>query len=305
MVNQDVIDSNLLSLTIIVTVGMQLSFFAIAYWFRFDKVTDLAGSSNFIVLAWLTYLVRGTYFSRQTIVTILVTVWGLRLGSFLVYRVLSRGKDDRFDTFRDNFCMFLGFWVMQIIWVWVVSLPVIFLNAAIGNPDLNARDYIGWALWGLGFIIEAIADQSKHNFLKTGDTKNTWLATGIWKYSRHPNYFGEIVLWTGIFITCSSVFEEAGSTKYAYFSLFSPVMTFVFLMFFSGVPPAEERYDLRFGKNPKYIEYKNMTSPLVPLPTSLYAAMPSFFKCLCCFEYPLYSRALHKARDEKSPLNDA
>ncbi|CAM9828673.1 unnamed protein product [Heterosigma akashiwo] len=144
-------DTHLLFLTALVTVAMQLTFFFIAASFKFDKVTDFAGGSNFVLLAWLTYLINGTFYWRQTMVTLAVTAWGARLSGYLLYRILKIGKDDRFDGTREDFCKFLAFWVYQMFWVWTVSLPVTFLNTTAADPGLDARDVAGAAMFVAGF----------------------------------------------------------------------------------------------------------------------------------------------------------
>lgn len=284
---ENVLDSNYLAITALVTIGMQLSFFAVAATFKFDKVTDFAGASNFILLAWLTFGLNGARFDRQVVDTVLVTVWGVRLGIFLLYRVLKRGKDERFDQIRENFFSFLGFWVFQMIWVWTVSLPVIFLNASTTNVAIGARDIAGWVLWGVGFVIEVIADWQKDAFSSEPANRGRVLANGLWRYSRHPNYFGEILVWLGMFISCSAVFEQ--NVEGAYVSVLSPVLTAVLLLFLSGIPPAEKRYDERYGHMPFYREYKERTSPLFPLPPDLYRPLPQCIKQYLLLELPLYN----------------
>jgi steroid 5-alpha reductase family enzyme len=118
---------------------MQLSFFAVAYNFQIDKVTDFAGAMNFLLLAWLSFGLGGTHFIRQWVITGIVTLWALRLGFFLLQRVLQRGHDARFDEMRSKFWSFLGFWIFQIIWIWVVSLP--------GCSFINNRLYWLGNIW--------------------------------------------------------------------------------------------------------------------------------------------------------------
>lgn len=155
-------------LTAVITIGYQLLFFFIAAYFKFDKVTDLAGGSNFVIIAIVIFLLYGLPFpySRQIIVTVLVCTWGIRLSLFLLYRVIVIDKDDRFDNIRDNFFKFLVFWIFQMLWVWIVSLPVTYLNSVENNvrSDLNYVDIIGIVLAGIGLITEAIADQTKFYF---------------------------------------------------------------------------------------------------------------------------------------------
>ena len=164
----------LLLLSAAVTLRMQMSFFCIAYLCQFDKVTDFAGASNFLLLAWLTYAI-GTedsdFNTRKFVITICITLWSVRLGSYLLYRGLQRGSDQRFEDLRGKFFSFLGFWILQFVWVFLVSLPVITVNGSTENVDLGARDYIGWALFVIGFIIESWADNSKSIFVANREQK--------------------------------------------------------------------------------------------------------------------------------------
>jgi steroid 5-alpha reductase family enzyme len=285
-----VLDQNYLAITGIVTIAMQLFFFAIAYTCQFDKVTDFAGTLNFIVLAVMTFLLNKTFFVRQVVVTVMVIVWGLRLGGFLVYRVFKRAKDARFDEMRSNFFKFLGFWIFQMFWALVVSLAVIFLNATTTDVKIGVADYIGWALWAFGFLLEALADQSKNSFSNDAGNRGMFINVGVWSVSRHPNYAGEIFLWTGIFITCAASFKD--NTPAAFVSILSPIFTFAILMFLSGVNLAEERYNKAYGDRQDYFEYRQETSPLIPLPRCIYKRLPLSFKRLFCCEFTIYEMGL-------------
>jgi len=145
-----VLDSHFLALTAIVTVGYQLLFFIITALLRFDKVTDFAGSTNFVIVAILTLVLKGAWHFRQIVLTVLVTIWGLRLGLFLLMRILQWGEDRRFDEMRDNLGKLAFFWIFQAVWVWTVSLPVTVVNASDRNPSIEARDIIGWIMWLVG-----------------------------------------------------------------------------------------------------------------------------------------------------------
>eukprot|EP00475_Leptophrys_vorax_P029607 TRINITY_DN4369_c0_g1_i1.p1 TRINITY_DN4369_c0_g1~~TRINITY_DN4369_c0_g1_i1.p1 ORF type:complete len:311 (+),score=62.86 TRINITY_DN4369_c0_g1_i1:34-966(+) len=285
-----VLDPNYLAITALITVGIQLLFFFVAFACQFDKVTDLAGTFNFIVVAVLTLLLNKTYFHRQVVVTVLVVVWGVRLGGFLVYRVLKRAKDARFDEMRSNFFKFLGFWIFQMFWVWLVSLAVIFLNATTNDVKLSVADYVGWGLWGFGFLLEAIADQSKSNFNNDTSNRGMFISSGVWGISRHPNYAGEIIMWTGLFISCAVSFPS--NTPSAFVSILSPIFTFLILMFLSGVNLAEERYNKQFGDRQDYCDYRTKTSPLLPLPQFIYSRLPLSFKRAFCCEFPQYEMGL-------------
>mmetsp|Transcript_32226 Transcript_32226/g.52074 ORF Transcript_32226/g.52074 Transcript_32226/m.52074 type:complete len:314 (-) Transcript_32226:1048-1989(-) len=280
-----VLDENLLALTALVTIGYQASFFFVAATLKFDKVTDFAGGTNFIVLAVLTILVNQTYFARQIVVTCLVCAWGLRLGFFLLYRIIKIGKDERFNDVRDNFLKFLGFWIYQAVWVWTVSLPSTVLNASFVNPPIGGADIAGWAVFGFGLAVEAIADLQKTKFKDDPANKGKWCDYGLWKWSRHPNYFGEILCWWGIFIACTPVFENG----YRYFTIIGPVFITAILLFLSGIPATESQTDKRYGKFEGYREYKRVTSPLLLLPPAVYGPLPKFIKAIFLFEFPFYN----------------
>ncbi|KAF4373577.1 hypothetical protein F8388_025271 [Cannabis sativa] len=186
-----VIDSHFLGLTAIVTVGYQLLFFIVTALLKIDKVTDFAGSTNFIILAVLTLVVKGSWHFRQVVLSCLVVVWGLRLGLFLLLRILQWGEDRRFDEMRQNLGKLAVFWIFQAVWVWTVSLPVTVVNASNREPSFEAADIIGWIIWLIGFLIEASADQQKLQFKNAPENRGKWCNVGLWKYTRHPNYFGE------------------------------------------------------------------------------------------------------------------
>jgi len=291
------LDSNFLLITFLVTVGMQLFFFAIAWTFRFDKVTDISGTMNFVLLSWLTFLSGETYYTRQIVSLILVNVWGVRLGFFLLSRVIKRGKDERFDKMREVCCSFFAFWVFQMIWVWTVSLPVTFLMANQIDQNFGPMDIIGYVCWGIGFIFESLADHSKSSFIDKTENKGKIIMDGVWHYSRHPNYFGEIMVWIGLFLTSGATYS-VNDRSYQFVSILSPAFTAIILLFASGVTMAEQRYDSKYGKEQWYVDYKLRTSVLVPMPPSLWTCLPSIFRRFCCFDYKLYNRSSALAQQE-------
>ncbi|CAM8971571.1 unnamed protein product [Rhodiola kirilowii] len=282
-----VLDSHFLALTAIVTVGYQLIFFIVTALLKFDKVTDFAGSTNFIILAILTLVLKGTWHFRQVVLTVLVVIWGLRLAVFLLMRILQWGEDRRFDEMRNNLGKLAVFWIFQAVWVWTVSLPVTVVNASSREPSLQAADIIGWIMWGVGLSIEATADQQKLVFKNSPENRGKWCAVGIWKYTRHPNYFGEMLLWWGVFVAATPVLEGA-----EWLVIFGPIFLTLLLLFVSGIPMLEESADKKFGNVAGYRQYKSKTSPLIPLPPFVYGKLPSWLKATFFFEFPLYSRNL-------------
>lgn len=281
------LDSHFLALTAIVTVGYQFFFFVITALLKFDKVTDFAGSTNFIILAVLTLVLKGSWNFRQVILSLLVIIWGLRLGAFLLMRILKWGEDKRFDNMRTNLGKLAVFWIFQAVWVWSVSLPLTIVNASDRTPSLQAVDIIGWIMWSVGIIVEAIADQQKLVFKGSAENRGKWCNVGLWKYSRHPNYFGEILLWWGIFVASTPVLEGT-----EWFVILGPVFLTLLLLFLSGIPLLEESADKKFGNVPGYRQYKKVTSPLILLPPVIYGNLPQWFKATFVFEFPFYSRNL-------------
>lgn len=185
----------------------------------------------------------------------MVILWSLRLGIYLSYRIGAWGKDNRFDEIRTKFWSFLGFWVLQILWVFLTSLPVIYFNSLENREyDLVPMSYLGIGMFAIGFIIEAWADYTKFNHKLHG---KKWCNTGLWKYSRHPNYFGNILLWFGVFIFC-----------YTYgvplWTIIGPLWTTFLLLFVSGIPFLEASADKKYGEDAEYLKYKAETAILIP-----------------------------------------
>ncbi|KAF9612124.1 hypothetical protein IFM89_038307 [Coptis chinensis] len=282
-----VLDSHFLAITALVTIGYQFIFFIITALLKFDKITDFAGSTNFIILSVLTLAVKGDWHFRQVIISSFVVLWGLRLASFLLLRILQWGEDRRFDEMRTKIGKLAVFWFFQAVWVWTVSLPVTIANASDRNPSVKAQDIIGWIIYGLGFLIEAIADQEKLAFKNNQENRGKWCNVGLWKVSRHPNYFGEIFLWWGIFIASTPVLKGA-----EWLVIIGPVFLTLLLLFVSGIPLLEESADKKYGGRADYKLYKRTTSPLIPLPTFVYGKLPAWAKMAFLFELPLYSRNL-------------
>lgn len=295
-----VIDQNYLAITAIVTVCYQFAFFVVAATCKFDKVTDFAGGTNFVILAVLTFFLHHTWHFRQIVLTSLVVMWGIRLAIFLLLRILAWGEDKRFDDKRKNLLKFAAFWVVQAIWVWTVSLPVTVVNGSNRNPNIRAVDIVGWILWAIGLSFEAVADQQKLNLKKNSASKGRWCDVGVWYWSRHPNYFGEILLWWGIFISATPVLRKGQWGVIA-----GPIFITLLLLFVSGIPMLEESADKRHGSNPEYRTYKNKTSPLIPLPPALYGRLPSWFKLVFLFELPLYNKKLSSGQEQLQTSSEA
>ncbi|KAF9268965.1 DUF1295-domain-containing protein [Marasmius fiardii PR-910] len=314
------LDRYYLGITILVTTAYQLLGFFIAWTFQFDKITDFTAGSNFFLLAILTLLIGNTFHTRNVVASVFVMVWAVRIAGFLLYRVLRTGSDTRFDDIRSHFFKFLGFWIGQILWVWTVSLPVTVLNSPAisdttrtgSDPEFGtSRDIAGIVLWSLGFVIETLADFQKFNY-KMNKPKDKPITVGLWKFSRHPSYFGEMLCWWGIWIIAISPATNgtlSSSRKAAlYGSVVSPLFTFVILMFGSGMPTAEKPQARKYflmsqGPDAKpenlnawknYKEYLRSTSILIPIPPLLYRPLPTSLKRSLLLDFPFYQFDEHR-----------
>ena len=249
----------LLLTSLAVSLGINLTMFIIAYVRQSDKLTDISYAVTFATIA-----LYGFYKSDGSPSHILlasaVGIWSLRLGSFLLYRVIKRGKDSRFDGTRENFVKFGKFWLGQALTVWVLMIPSILAFGA--TLTLTIGSLIGLVVWASGLIIETTADIQKMNFANNPANKNKWIESGIWRYSRHPNYYGEILVWVGLYLY---VIPGLSITQ-TIFGLISPIAITCLLLFVSGIPVLEKAADKRWGNLAAYQEYKRRTSLLILLP---------------------------------------
>ncbi|CAI2166555.1 9988_t:CDS:2 [Funneliformis geosporum] len=274
-----VLDDYYLAITAIITVGYQLIFFTIAYTFQIDS-----GGSNVALLAILSFVLGQTWYVRQIIATTFAVLWGVRLGLFCLYRMLKSGKDSRFENIRSKFASLLFFFVLQMIWVWIISLPVIFLNSPrisndeYGGKDVkfgSATDVIGVIVFTIGILFESIADLQK--------TKS-YIPKTIYEDRA-------LVMETGIFLLCLQPTIAGVGTNAAYASISSPAFTIFLLMFLSGMPlnerPAHEK-QWKQGNWTDYSKYLERTSALIPFPPNLYEPLPQMIKSTLFLEFPLY-----------------
>ncbi len=248
-----------LLLTLLFSLLLNLAIFALAYKKQTDKLTDVSYALTFIVLASVVTLHSNRQLLNWT-ACLMVFIWAIRLGGFLLYRVNKVGKDSRFDKTRNHFFKFLRFWVYQGLTVWILMIPVTAMSQS--EPRITVLSILGLAIWLTGLLIESFADYQKLVFTQNPNNKNKWIDIGLWRYSRHPNYFGEILIWIGIYLlVCQSL-----SLLAAVIGLVSPVYIIVLLLFVSGIPILEKSADKKWQDDETYIRYKQTTSILIPLP---------------------------------------
>lgn len=243
-----------------IALGVNGAFFAVAAARRTDVVTDLSYSLTFALLA-VGLLFTGASKPVQLVASLLVVVWAARLGGYLFRRILRMKVDHRFDGVRESPLRFARFWLLQAITVAVVMLPVSYLLDHEHPPGLGAWVGAGAALWLVGLLVEAIADAQKAAFKARDENRGRFVADGLWRYSRHPNYFGEMLVWWGLFVYAVPVLHGA-----AFAVVIGPVFITLLLVFVSGIPPLERSADEKYGNDQAYCDYKRRTSILVPLP---------------------------------------
>jgi steroid 5-alpha reductase family enzyme len=196
---------------------------------------------------------------RSIIVAVFVSVWTLRLGTFLYKRIVKRGEDKRFREIKKSFLKFLMTWTLSALWVFLSTVNAITIIALNQQKPIDLFLMVGAALWIVGFVFEAIADRQKKSFSELPENKDKFISQGLWAISRHPNYFGEIVLWTGIAIISLPLLSG-----WQFITLVSPVFVFLLLTQISGLPFLEDKAEKKWGEDKDYIEYKNKTPVLVP-----------------------------------------
>jgi steroid 5-alpha reductase family enzyme len=239
--------------------GLQVFFFIFAALFKTDKLTDLSYGLSFVILAWILFEQIPTPQLAHTALLAMISLWGLRLSSYLFVRIMKTGKDKRFDGIRERFFAFAQFWFLQAVSIWVIMLPSIFVFGQREALPINYFSYLGALIFVIGLCVETIADWQKFLFKNERKNADKLIMSGIWKYSRHPNYFGEMCVWWGIFIFC---FPAIGMSNI--WLIVGPVFISSLLLFVTGIPPLEKKYAQKYKNDKNYLAYKKSTSLLVP-----------------------------------------
>lgn len=235
-----------------------------SYTAKTERYFDLTGSLTYLTVV-SGALVLGNRDPRALLLALLVGLWALRLGHFLFSRIRRDGADRRFDALKLDFTRFLMTWTLQGLWVFLtVACALAAITAATPQP-LGALAALGTAVWIAGFAIEAIADRQKAAFRADPTNRDRFITTGLWAWSRHPNYCGEILLWIGVALIALPVLSG-----WSLLTLVSPLFVYGLLTRISGIPLLESRSDARWGSDSEYQAYKTRTPVLwlrPPAPT--------------------------------------
>ena len=233
-----------------------------AYTFQTEKFYDLTGTLTYLTVVWFTYMLSNSAAEPKIgnlILASLISIWAVRLGSFLFLRIHKAGEDKRFRTIKPSASQFFMTWTLQGFWVSICSMCALTAISSEVGVIINIFFYIGFALFLIGFSIEIVADNQKNTFRSLEENKDKFITSGLWAKSRHPNYFGEIMLWTAIALIA---LPSLGGAQYL--TLISPVFTYILLVHISGVRMLEDMGNKKWGHLQEYRDYKDKTPRIIP-----------------------------------------
>jgi steroid 5-alpha reductase family enzyme len=228
--------------------------FVPAYLLQTEKFYDLTGSVTYLTLVLFSVFSTDSMSYGGVIVCACVSVWAIRLGSFLFFRIKKDGEDKRFRSIKPNFTRFFMTWTLQGMWVTMCLLCVTTALSSAGGLTVGVGFYVGLIVFVLGFALEVVADMQKTQFRKDPKNKSNFISSGLWAKSRHPNYLGELILWVGVAIMSVQSLEGL-----QYITLISPLFVYVLLVYISGVRMLEDSGQKKWGNLPEYKEYLNST----------------------------------------------
>jgi steroid 5-alpha reductase family enzyme len=249
------------ALGVLVAFVIQWIAFVPAYLLQTERFYDITGSLTYITVMVLAVLLSAETDARSWLLLGMVVIWAVRLGSYLFLRIRKAGEDKRFAEIKPSLPRFLNAWTLQGLWV---SLTLAAALAAVTTTErvgIGTVTAIGLLVWVAGIGLEAVADAQKSRFRADPANKGRFIRSGLWSWSRHPNYFGEIVLWVGVALVALPALRG-----WQWVTLISPLFVALLLLRVSGVPMLEKSADEKWGGQPDYEAYKERTSLIVPRP---------------------------------------
>jgi steroid 5-alpha reductase family enzyme len=226
-----------------------------------ERYYDLTGSLTYVSIITAAVLLTPEIGVRAQIAAIMVAVWAIRLGTFLFIRISKDGHDDRFDEIKVAPLRFFFTWTLQAVWAIFTAACALAIITGGNDKPIGLIGSIGIIMWLFGFIIEVIADGQKRAFKRNPKNQGRFINVGLWSWSRHPNYFGEILLWSGMAVLAIPVLSGL-----QWLTLVSPLFVILLLTRLSGIPTLARKADKKWGKDADYQSYLASTSLLFPRP---------------------------------------
>lgn len=249
---------NYYSLIARILFGYMTLWYIIGLKLKRNDVADIAWGLGFVSLAWISLIITGVSL-RNSIVTLLITIWGMRLAIHIYHRNKNKPEDYRYLAWRKEWKYFyvrsyIQIYLLQGFFLYLIALPFLFINKS-STSGITPLDFIGIIVWLIGFYFESTGDAQLKKFITNPSNKGKIMNEGLWKYSRHPNYFGEVTQWWGIFIVALSI-------PNGILTIIGPLTITILILFVSGIPLLEKKREGRAD----WEEYKKRTSIFFPLP---------------------------------------
>ena len=229
-----------------------------SFAFQTEHYFDLTGSLSYISTVLAAIYLSHNLDTRDMIICAMIAIWAARLGSFLFWRIKKDGQDKRFVVMKTQFFWFLMTWTLGGLWVLVTMAAGLAAMTSDASIPLGPMAYLGIALWVAGMLIEVVADSQKTQFRKVPENRDRFITTGLWAWSRHPNYFGEITLWLGLALVALPVLSG-----WQLATMISPIFVYVLLTKISGIPLLERMAKKKWGSEPEFISYTESTPALI------------------------------------------
>jgi steroid 5-alpha reductase family enzyme len=244
-------------------IGLLILVYVTAWFFialikKRNDVADIAWGLGFVAIAFFLLLTKQPSM-QSVLVYVLIAIWGIRLATHIGLRSKGKPEDFRYKQWREewgkSFLLrsYLQVYLLQGFFMWIISIPIIVVSIA-SDQATSTLILAGLIIWLIGFAFEAIGDYQLMVFIKNKKSKFDIMQTGLWKYTRHPNYFGEVLLWWGIFIIVLPL-------KYGIWAIISPITISYLLLYVSGIPMLEAKYK----NNEQFQAYKKRTSAFFPM----------------------------------------
>jgi steroid 5-alpha reductase family enzyme len=233
--------------------------FMVSLFKKRNDVADIAWGLGFTLIAWTSFLLSGGSGTRGILAGILVSIWGLRLAWHIHKRNMGKAEDYRYLAWRKEWGnwfyirSYFQVYLLQGLFLFLIVLPVLLINKSIGS-GLGILDFVGVAVWLVGFYFESVGDAQLARFIKNPENKGKIMQSGLWAYTRHPNYFGEVTQWWGLWLVALSV-------PYGLVGIIGPITITFLILKVSGIPMLEKKME----ENPEFAEYKKKTSVFIPL----------------------------------------